>query len=124
MKAVIFGSNICVEFKLIPLLKGLRIGKIVTELLEKQDMTIRGKNMAAKSRQMVRNIAKDEYRIPDDLEADDVEGQEGFIFSRAIPVPQSLKKCVQTIDTLGVKIRHSLTFNVQLHNPDGHMSEV
>lgn len=124
MKAVIFGAFISVEFKLIPLLKGLEVGKITTELLEKQEFTIRAPKYTTKSHQMVRTIFKDDYELPSDVEAEDIEGQEGYVFSRAIPVPQSLRKCVQTIDCLGIKIRHSLTFNVQLHNPDGHVSEV
>lgn len=124
MKAVIFGALICVEFKLIPLLKGLTIGKIVTELVEKQEFTIRAPKYTTRSHQMVRTICRDEFDVPSDTEAEDIEGQEGYVFSRPIPVPQSLRKCVQTIDCLGIKVRHSLTFNVQLHNPDGHVSEV
>ena len=73
---------------------------------------------------MVRTIYKDEFQLPRDTEAEDIEGQEGYMLSRPIPVPQSLRKCVQTIDCLGIKVWHSLIFNVQLHNPDGHVSEV
>lgn len=124
MKAVIFGAFICVEFKLILLLKGLEIGKIVTELVERQELTIRAPKFTARSHQIVRTIAKDEFKLPSNTEAEDIGGQEGYMFSRPIPVPQSLGKCVQTIDCLGIRVRHSLTFNVQLHNPDGHISEV
>jgi len=124
MKAVIFGSIIRVDFTLIPLLKGLRIGKITTELNERQEMTIKVPRTATRSRQINRSIATDEYELPTGAETEDINGQEGYIFARSIPVPQSLKKCVQTVDALGVKIRHSLSFNVQLYNPDGHVSEV
>lgn len=124
MKAVVFGSNICVNFKLIPLLKGLKIGPVTTELVEKQDLHIRGPKVMTRSRQVIRKICKDEYSLPQDMEAEDIQGREGFQFARSIPVPHSLKKCVQTTDVLGIKIRHSLTFNVQLNNPDGHISEV
>jgi len=124
MKAVIFGSNVQVDFKLIPLLKGLKIGKVTTELNERQEMNIRNTRIPARSRQMVRDVAKDEYRLSDDEETADIEGQEGYIFSRTVAVPQSLTKCVQTVDVLGIKVRHNLAFNVQLHNPDGHISEV
>ena len=124
MKAVIFGSNICVNFKLIPLLKGLRVGKVVTELMEKQELIMRGPKILTRSRQIHRSVYKDEYTLPEDAEAEEIEGQEGFQFARSIPVPQSLRKCVQTMDGLGIKIRHTLSFNVQLHNPDGHVSEV
>lgn len=121
---MIFGTNVHVEFKLIPLLKGLKFGKVVTELNEKQEISIRGPRAPIKSRQVVRSIAKDEYRLPDNVESEDIEGQDGYTFSRAIRIPQNLKQCLQTVDALGIKIRHNLSFNVQMHNPDGHVSEV
>ena len=123
-KAVIFGTSVQVDFKLIPLLKGLRIGKITTELNEKQDIKIRGTRNPSRSRQISRLIVRDEHRLPDDVETEDVEGQEGYVFSRSLRLPQSLKHCVQTVEALGIKIRHYLSFNIQMHNPDGHVSEV
>ena len=109
---------------MIPLLKGLKFGKIVTELNEKQELSIRGHRIPIKNHQMSRSIAKDEFRLPEDAESQDIEGRDGFTFSRAIPIPRTLKSCVQTVDALGVKVRHTLNFNVQMHNPDGHVSEV
>ena len=123
-KAVIFGTNLQVDFRLIPLLKGLKIGKIKTELNERQEVTIKGSRAPSKSRQIIRMIVQDEHRLPDDAETEDIDGQEGYVFSRNLRLPQSLKNCIQTVDALGIKIRHSLTFNIQMHNPDGHVSEV
>ena len=123
-KAVIFGTNVHVDFKLIPLLKGLRFGKIVTELNEKQEVSIKGPRAPIRSRVVTRSIAKDDYRLPEDVESENVEGQDGYTFSRSIRIPQSLTKCLQTVDALGIKIRHNISFNVQMHNPDGHVSEV
>lgn len=121
---MIFGTTVQVDFKLIPLLKGLKIGKITTELNERQEMTIKGPRSPRRCRETTRLIAKDEYRLPDDVEAENIGGQEGYVFSRALAIPQSLRKCLQSVDALGIKIRHSLNFNVQMHNPDGHVSEV
>lgn len=123
-KAVIFGTKVQVDFKLVPLLKGLRFGKVTTELNEKQEVSLKARNAPVKSRHIQRPIAKDEYRFPNNAESIDIEGQDGFTFSRAISIPQSLKSCLQTVDALGIKIRHSLSFNIQMHNPDGHISEV
>ena len=123
-KAVIFGTNVQVDFKLIPLLKGLKFGKVTTEFNERQEVSIKGPRAPIRSRQITRTIAKDEYRLPENAESEDIEGQDGYTFSRAIRIPQSLKKCLQTVDALGIRIRHNLTFNVQMHNPDGHVSEV
>lgn len=122
-KAVIFGTTVQVDFRLVPLLKGLKFGKIVTEVTEKQEFAVQTRTPKRKQT-IIRSIAKDEYHHPDDAETVDIEGQEGFLFSRSIPLPQSLRKCLQTVDVMGIKIRHSLVFNVQMHNPDGHISEV
>lgn len=121
---MIFGTNVKVDFRLIPLLKGMKFGKITTELNEKQELSIRGPRAPIKSRQISRSIARDEYRLPDDTESVDIEGQDGYVFSRTIQIPQSLKKCLQTVDALGIRVRHNLSFNVQIHNPDLHVSEV
>lgn len=123
-KAVIFGTTVQVDFKLIPLLKGLKIGKITTELNERQEMTIKGPRTPRKCRAITRLIAKDEHRLPENIEAENIGGQEGYVFSRTLAIPQSLKKCLQSVDALGIKIRHNLNFNVQMHNPDGHVSEL
>ena len=106
------------------MLKGLKIGKITTELNEKQDIKIRGTRNPSRNRQISRLIVKDEHRLPDDVETEETEGQEGYVFSRSLRLPQSLKHCVQTVEALGIKVRHYLSFNIQLHNPDGHVSEV
>ena len=123
-KAVIFGSTIVVDFQLIPLLKGLKIGKITTELIQRQHLAIRTSRNMNRSHSDTRTICTDDFRLLEDAETEDIEGQEGYVFSRSIPVPQSLRRCVQTFDALGIKVRHHLAFNVQMHNPDGHVSEL
>ena len=66
--------------------------------------------------------------IPADMETQEcfTEGfpSEGYIFSRSIDIPKNLKECLQNVETMGFKIRHALEFNIQLRNPDGHVSEV
>ena len=122
-KAVIFGTSVQLDFKLIPLIKGLKFGMITTELLERQEFTLQG-GAPRRSRTVSRSIAKDVYTLPEDAETVDVNGQEGFVFSRQLPLPRSLRECMQTVTVKGIKIRHCLTFNVQLLNRDGHYSEV
>lgn len=67
----------------------------------------------------------DEYELDEEnnLEIIDEEA-EGYRVSRDLHLPKSLTKCLQDADTKGIKIRHKLKFRVQLHNPDGHVSEV
>ena len=123
-KAVMFGATITVDFRLIPHLKGLKIGKITTELLQRQNLTIRTTRSFTRTHTQSHRIYTDEYQLPESAETEDIHGQEGYVFSRPIPIPQTLRKCVQSFDGLDIRIRHHLSFNVQMHNPDGHVSEL
>ena len=51
-------------------------------------------------------------------------GQDGWSLKESMPLPKKLAKCMQDVDVLGMKIRHKVKFNIALHNPDGHISEV
>lgn len=119
-----FGTTVQVDFRLIPLLKGLKIGKITTELNERQEMTVKGPRTHKKRREITRLIARDEHCLAENAEAETLGEQEGYAFSRTLSIPQSLRKCLQSVDALGIRVRHNLHFNVQMHNPDGHVSEV
>lgn len=123
-KAVIFGTTVQVDFRLIPLLKGLKIGKIVTELKERQEVSIKPPRAPKKRREITRLVTKDEYCLAENVEPENIGGQEGYVFSRTLSIPQNLRKCLQSVDALGIRIRHSLHFTVQMHNPDEHVSEV
>lgn len=129
-KAVIFGSFLQVDFKLIPLLKGLVIGNISTQLKEEHEMILDpewGVTSALNGGQMKddRVIAYDNYKIDPDKELEILEeAAEGFQFSRYLELPKTLSKCLQDCNCKGIKVRHKIKFNVQLHNPDGHVSEL
>ncbi|KAL4787705.1 hypothetical protein BJX76DRAFT_285754 [Aspergillus varians] len=126
-KAVIFGTSIRVDFKLIPLLKGLGIGQIISQLIETQDLTLNPEDPDAirNTYKTTRTIINDEYTLDQDnsLEIID-EAAEGYQFSRVLDLPKTLTRCLQDTDTRGIKIRHKLKFRVQLLNPDGHISEL
>ena len=128
-KAIIFGSFLRVDFKLIPLLKGLVIGTITTQLREEQEFVVdpswNVSALAGGQTKHDRVIATDNYTI--DAEKDEQiidEAAEGYQFSRFLELPKSLHKCLQDCNVKGIKIRHKVKFNVQLHNPDGHISEL
>ena len=55
---------------------------------------------------------------------DEEVGQDGYVMKETLPLPKSLKKCVQDCETNGIKVRHRVKFNIALHNPDGHTSEL
>lgn len=122
-----FGTSVTVEFCIVPLLKGLRIGTVKTNLMEIHEFKLEPENGISftTSYKSQRKITADEH-VVDKGEDPEIlnEEAEGFEFSRHIELPKTLKKCVQDTEVKGIKIRHKLEFTVQLHNPDGHISEV
>lgn len=116
------------DFKLIPLLKGLRIGVISSHLMESHEVALNPHLSFAPGRntfKITRTIAEDQTELQDEenLEIID-EAAEGHQFTRYLDLPKSLTRCMQDTDTRGIKIRHKLKFRIQLLNPDGHVSEV
>jgi arrestin-related trafficking adapter 4/5/7 len=109
----------------VSLLKGLKIGRITTQLVETHEFS---PNPDAPSEYLDNHkaqkvVANDEYSVTDEPDILDEE-VEGYKFSRHIELPKSLTKCMQDAETRGIKIRHKLKFNIQLHNPDDHTSEL
>lgn len=128
-KAVVFGSFLQVDFKLIPLLKGLVIGNVSTQLKEEQEFVVDPEwNTGAingGSSKDDRVIAYDNHKLDPEKDLQVLEeAAEGFQFSRYLELPKTLTKCMQDCNVKGIKIRHKIKFNVQLHNPDGHVSEL
>ncbi|KAK2813545.1 hypothetical protein FQN49_008292, partial [Arthroderma sp. PD_2] len=126
-KAVIFGTSVKVDFRLIPLLKGLRIGTVTTQFIESYDvMSCRDDSrLQPTSHKSVRVVVADHFRLGPEEERRFLEEEDdGYQFSRVLELPKKLCKCIQDTDTKGIKIRHKLKFKIQLHNPDGHTSEL
>jgi hypothetical protein len=127
-KAIIFGTAIDIEMRFTSLLKGLRIGNIKCQLIEAQEFTIPG--ATANSEKFWKHqrdidtwafVLNDEEHYHDML---DDSGQDGYTLHERMPLPKRLSKCLQDVDVHGIKIRHKVKFNIALHNPDGHVSEV
>ncbi|KIV91859.1 hypothetical protein, variant [Exophiala mesophila] len=127
-KAVAFGSFVQVDFKLIPLLKGLVIGNVSTQVKEEQEFVVDPEwGVSAVGGGQIKQdrvIVADLHRINVEDEQILDETAEGFEFSRYLELPKSLNHCLQDCNTKGIKVRHKVKFNVQLHNPDGHISEL
>ena len=118
-----------VSFRLVPLLKGLRIELVQTRVRETVDLKIVEKGRENWRRKGVtRTVVEDTYRVAENAEVQEVfddEGfpNEGYVFARSLDLPRNLRECMQSADTNGFKIKHSLEFNIQLRNPDSHISE-
>ncbi|OAX77378.1 hypothetical protein ACJ72_08326 [Emergomyces africanus] len=126
-KAFIFGTSVQVDFRLLPLLKGLNIGTISTQLVENHDFVLNPDDAEAAqlSHKWTKVILNDSCTL-DQLEKSQSlhGGTEGYEFSRVLDLPKSLSKCLQDTDTRGIKVKHKLKFRIQLHNPDRHISEL
>lgn len=115
------------DFRLIPLLKGLKIGQITSQLIESHDLTLNPEDpdTIRNTYKTTRTIVTDNYELDEENQLEIIaEAAEGYQFCRYLDMPKTLTKCLQDADTKGIKIRHKLKFRVQLHNPDGHTSEV
>jgi hypothetical protein len=127
-KAIIFGTAIDVEMRFTSLLKGLRIGNIKCQLIEAQEFTIAGSTAnSERFWKHQRDIDTWTFKLNDEDHYHDMlddSGQDGYTLHEKMPLPKKLSKCLQDVDVHGIKIRHKVKFNIALHNPDGHVSEV
>lgn len=109
------------------MLKGLRIGQINSQLIENHELTLNPEDpdTVRHTYKITRTIIDDEHELDGDnnLEIID-ETAEGYQFTRFLELPKTLSRCLQDTDTRGIKVRHKMKFRIQLHNPDGHVSEV
>ncbi|KIW04267.1 uncharacterized protein PV09_04569 [Verruconis gallopava] len=123
----IFGTSITVEFILCPLLKGVTIGKIKMEILERVQLKTDAGRFKDFSKDVV--VASHEQDMPDNILPERVEETSGIPdqshhFKVTLPLPKSLNKMRQSVDTEHIKIFHNLKVYVNLHNPDGHISQL
>jgi hypothetical protein len=123
----IFGTSITVEFMLCPLLKGVTIGKIKMEILERVQLKTDAGRFKDHAKDVV--VASHEQEMPDNVLPERVEETSGIHdqshhFKVTLPLPKSLNKMRQSVDTEHIKIFHNLKVYVNLHNPDGHISQL
>ncbi|KAL7273571.1 hypothetical protein RUND412_003556 [Rhizina undulata] len=118
-KAVVFGSAIPIDIVLMPLLKGLTIGKVTCSLKELHSFQIQERS----SKNDMRNILTQTFESGK-LDEEDGEDLGRWSLHERLELPRSLARCVQDCEVESIKVRHKLKFTIQLHNPDGHTSEL
>ena len=126
-KAIIFGTAIKIEMQFTSLLKGLKIGPIKCVLIETQEFTMPGITAHTERHyKHSRDVEQWTFELNDEHYHDMLgeSGQDGYTLNEMMPLPKRLAKCLQDVDVHGIKVRHKVKFNVALHNPDGHVSEV
>lgn len=119
-KAVVFGTSIPVDVVLVPLLKGLSIGNVIISLKEVHTLTCPNRTI---TKTETRNILTQTF-TSGELEETGEEELGRWVMHDRVALPKSLNACVQDVDVPSIKVKHKLKFTVQLHNPDGHMSEL
>lgn len=126
-KAIIFGTAIDIEMRFTSLLKGLKIGNIKCQLIEAQEFILPGATPhSERFWKNSRDVDTWSFELGDDTYQDIISenGQDGYVLKEKMPLPKTLSRCLQDVDVHGIKIRHKVKFNIALHNPDGHISEV
>ncbi|KAI8631131.1 arrestin [Xylariaceae sp. FL1651] len=126
-KAVVFGSNIPLEMRFTPLLKGLEMGNITVKMFETQEFTVFGPGIPTRTHKHDREVTTWSFEVTREKHwHDSIEetGQEGWVVNQELPLPKRLNKCIQDCTVQGIKIRHKLKLTVALNNPDGHVSEL
>lgn len=127
-KAIVFGTAITVEMRFTSLLKGLKIGKIKCHLIEVQEFMIPGTSTTSdRYWKHSRDVDAWTFELDEEQHYQDMlddSGQDGYKITELMPLPKTLSRCMQDVDVHGIKIRHKVKFNIALHNPDGHISEV
>lgn len=125
-----FGTSVPVDFTLMPLRKGVRIGKIRMELLERLGLETSKQGEEHFATTLAdKVVASTEQNIPANASRQLIEptsgiADESYHFRAVLPLKKSLNLYRQSVSTEHIKIYHNLKVYVNIHNPDGHISQL
>ncbi|KAF4553140.1 Arrestin (or S-antigen) C-terminal domain-containing protein 1 [Elsinoe fawcettii] len=134
--AVVFGTSIIAEVDLAPIRKGITLGKVELRLMENVTKRISpaGSNefRGDRIKQDEIEVAKEEMAFPEhsrilfDNESPDnpMMEDERYSFKAKLPLPKSLRQCRQDVDSHAINITHKFKLMVNIHNPEGHTSQL
>lgn len=134
--AFVFGTSISADVELSPLKKGLEMGKVDVRLVETVVKRIQASEMpdsrADRTKSEDTEVAKEVIEFPEDSKVtyddDTLEnptvGDEMYRFKVTLPLPNSLNKCRQDVDSHQINITHRFKIMINLHNPEGHVSQL
>ncbi|KAL2802776.1 hypothetical protein BJX63DRAFT_440620 [Aspergillus granulosus] len=125
-KVVAFGTSVDVNYDFVPLLAGLQIIYIDSQLIETRDLTLNeGELVSGRNNSSTTAVlASDRYEVDESTPHYTTKSTNGFHFSRSLQLPRSLGQCVQDMSAMGIEIKHKLKIHVRMQNPDGHFSEL
>ncbi|PNS14230.1 hypothetical protein CAC42_6743 [Sphaceloma murrayae] len=134
--AVVFGTSILADVDLAPIRKGIKLGKVELRLMESVTKRISSSHQndlrGDRIKQDELEVAKEEMPFPEDsrIEFTDESPEnpmmedERYSFKARLPLPKSLKQCRQDVDSHSINISHKFKLMVNIHNPEGHTSQL
>lgn len=134
--AVVFGTSITADVELSPIKKGLRLGKIELRLIETTIKRIQASEVpdvrVDRTKTEESEVAKADMDFPehsrityDDETVDNpTQADEMYKFKATLPLPKSLNVCRQDVDSHQINITHRFKLMVNIHNPEGHTSQL
>lgn len=131
--AIVFGTSITADVELSPIKKGIRLGKVELRLLEtvvkRVDNPAQTYYPRSKTDEM--EVAKQDMEFPEDSRVTYDESvdnptlaDEMYKFQATLPLPKSLNDCRQDVDAHNINITHRFKLMVNIHNPEGHVSQL
>ncbi|KAK5000761.1 hypothetical protein LTR66_000447 [Elasticomyces elasticus] len=133
--AIIFGTSIKADMEFTPLRKGIKLGKLELRLIEIvvkkiQESELPGSRDRQKTEEI--EVAKLDSDFPEHsrvlVEDDNPDNppleDEKFKFSMTFPLPRSLNECRQDVDSHQINISHRFKLMLNIHNPEGHVSQL
>jgi hypothetical protein len=125
-KVVAFGTSVDVNYDFVPIVPGLTIAHIESQLTEIRDLTLNEDDLPTtrNTSSTTTVLASDTYTVGQNSAHYTTKSTDGFQFSRSLQLPRSLGQCVQDTSAMGIDIKHKLRIHVRMRNPDGHFSEL
>lgn len=134
--AIVFGTSITADVELSPIKKGLKMGRIELRLVETVVKRLNleslpdGRGERTKSEET--EVANETLDFPeasrvqynDETNDNPMLADEMYKFKATLPLPKSLNTCRQDVDSHQLNVTHRFKIMVNLHNPEGHVSQL
>ncbi|GAB7355325.1 hypothetical protein MBLNU459_g5855t3 [Dothideomycetes sp. NU459] len=134
--AVVFGTSLVADVELSPIRKGIRLGKIEMRLIEAVTKRIQQAEVPDQRGDRCKvdeaDVAKAEMEFPENSRVtfdnetpeNPMMEDEKYVFKATLDLPKSLKQCRQDVDSHNINITHRFKLMVNIHNPEGHISQL
>ncbi|KAK0965523.1 hypothetical protein LTR91_017985 [Friedmanniomyces endolithicus] len=134
--AIVFGTSITADVELTPIKKGIRLGKVELRLMETVIKRIQASELpdvrSDRSKSEESEVAKVDMEFPEQsrllYEGETSENpsmaDEMYRFKATLALPRSLHQCRQDVDSHQINVSHRFKLMVNIHNPEGHVSQL